>query len=106
MAKSYVLVRRGVVRDAARYEEYRERIVQLLPLFGGQYLIRGEDEAHLEGEFDLRRDSLLEFSSAEDRVRFWNSEEYAQLKSLRAGAVDVDVVALEGYEESSEEDVK
>ncbi len=103
MTKSYIFVRRGAVHDVERYEAYRDQIVRLLPRFGGRYIIRGFDEEHLEGDFELRRDSVLEFPSAEDRMRFWGSEEYARLKELRTGAVDVDVVALEGYEELPEE---
>ncbi|MDR6867604.1 uncharacterized protein (DUF1330 family) [Microbacterium resistens] len=104
MAKSYIFVRRGAVYDSARYEAYREQIVRLLPRFGGRYVVRGAEEEHLEGEFELRRDAVLEFGSPEERRRFWDSEEYARLKELRAGAVDVHVVALDGYEEPSEEE--
>ena len=37
------------VKDQAKFEEYRQKVVPVIKKFGGRYLIRGGDVRRLEG---------------------------------------------------------
>ena len=50
----------------------------------------------LEGEWKPKRLVVLEFEDLEAAKRFYESEEYQEVKKLRAGAADLNMVAVEG----------
>ena len=37
------------VKDPAKFEEYRQKVVPVIQKFGGRYLVRGGDVRRLEG---------------------------------------------------------
>lgn len=82
-------------RALARYETYRDAVPTLIERFGGRYLVRAGHGRAMEGRDTSGRWHLIEFPDVESADRFWDSGEYAALKPLRAGAVDVRAVLVE-----------
>jgi uncharacterized protein (DUF1330 family) len=82
--------------DPAKMEEYREHVAETVEHFGGRYLVaRGRFDV-MEGEWRPVFPVLLEFPSMEAARDWYASEEYAELKMLRAAAAKCTAVFMEG----------
>ncbi len=92
---AYLIVRIDVT-DAGKFAAYREAVPAVIARFGGRYLVRGGPVEVLEGGHDGRRQVVLEFPSMEALHRFWASREYAEVKALREGAGELDILAVPG----------
>jgi uncharacterized protein (DUF1330 family) len=84
------------VRDAAGFDDYRQKVTAVVEKFGGRFLVRGGDIRHLEGNLPLDRLVVLEFPSVEAAQRFYDSAEYAPLLKLRLASTKSDVVLASG----------
>lgn len=83
------------IKDRQKFIEYAKRAPLLIEKFGGRYRsMRGAME-QLEGNPDNRKIVVSEWPSIEAGKKFWDSDEYAQLKEIRAGAADIDVYLVE-----------
>jgi len=85
------------VKDAAKFEEYRQKVVPAIKKFGGRYLVRGGDVHHLEGNLPLNRLVVLEFPTIEAAQQFCDSAEYQLILKLRLDSTRSDVVLAQGY---------
>jgi len=92
---AYMIVQINVT-DPEKFARYREVVPRAVEAFGGRYIVRGATVEVLEGSHDGRRLVLFEFPSVEAIKRFWYSPEYAEVKSLRENAADIDAWAVEG----------
>lgn len=78
---------------------YGPAAANLIGQFGGEYLIRGPGAELLEGDFGDGAGVVV--SKWPDRAAakaFWNSPEYAEVKKLREGLADVQVILVDGPE--------
>jgi uncharacterized protein (DUF1330 family) len=71
------------VTDPDVYERYREQVPATIAQYGGRFLVRGGAVEGLEGDMIPKRVVVLEFPNAERAHAWWNSSEYAPLKTLR-----------------------
>jgi uncharacterized protein (DUF1330 family) len=85
------------VKDPAKFEEYREKVVPVIKKFGGRYLIRGGDVRRLEGNLPVNRLVVLEFPTVEVAQQFYDSAEYQPILKLRLDSTRSDVVLAKGY---------
>jgi len=85
------------VKDQAKFEEYRQRVVPIIKKFGGRYLVRGGDVRRLEGNLPLNRLVVLEFATVEAAQQFYDSAEYQPILNLRLASTQSDVVVVQGY---------
>lgn len=75
---------------------YVESLTKLLPTFDGKYAIRGFGAELLEGKFGHKSNVIIiEFPKKERAMEFWDSKEYTEVKKLRAGIADVNVLLIE-----------
>ncbi|MEM7568464.1 MAG: DUF1330 domain-containing protein [Pseudomonadota bacterium] len=75
---------------------YGKAAADLIPKFGGTYLLRGPGAELLEGDFgDGASMVISEWPNKEAAKAFWNSPEYAEAKKLREGMADVQVLLIE-----------
>jgi len=79
-------------------EKYREQVPKIVTKYEGKYLVRGGDSEILEGDYFKHRIVLLEFPSRQQANNFYNSEDYAPLKTLRIEAGNNSSVLVEGVE--------
>ena len=85
------------VRDPAKFEEYRDKVVPVIKKFGGRYLIRGGDVRRLEGNLPFKRVVVLEFPTVGAAQQFYDSTEYQPILNLRLASTQSDVVLVQGY---------
>jgi uncharacterized protein (DUF1330 family) len=86
------------VRDAERYEAYKQAVPKLIAKHGGEYLVRGGTSEVLEGAWQPGRLVVFRFPSASAIRDFFDDPEYAPLKALRREAAQCSIVAVDGIE--------
>ena len=92
---AYVIVETDV-HDAEQYERYRAAAPGAVASGGGRFVVRGGEIAVLEGDWRPKRLVMLEFEDLEAAERWYDSPEYQEVKRLREGAADLQVVAVDG----------
>ena len=92
---AYVIVETDI-HDPEQYERYRAASPAAVAGGGGRFVVRGGELAVLEGEWQPKRLVVLEFDDLEAAKRFYESEEYQEVKKLRDGAASLNMVAVEG----------
>jgi len=93
---AYFLVDIREIRDAARMEEYKARVSPVVEKFGGRYVVIGGPFEVKEGSYQPVFPVMVQFPSMEDAQRWYNSEEYRELKNLRLAATVSNAVLLNG----------
>jgi uncharacterized protein (DUF1330 family) len=83
---AYFLVDVREIKDAAMMEDYRARVRPVIEKFGGRYLVRGGPFEVVEGDWRPVFPVLVEFPSMEQARRWYDSEDYRELKQLRLQA--------------------
>ena len=84
------------VADPVRYEEYKRLVPSTIAAYGGRYLARGGPAQVLEGEWKPRRLVIVEFETAAQARAWWDSAEYAPVRSLRRSCARAELVLVEG----------
>ena len=64
--------------------------------FGGRYLVIGGKFDVVEGDWRPTVPVVIEFPSLEQAHRWYDSEEYRELKALRMAATETNFVFVEG----------
>lgn len=93
--KGYLLFR-SEFPDPASIKPYGKAVVPLAARFGGRFIALADRPEPVEGQPDTRRVVILEFPSLAAARAFWDSPEYAEVKTLREGLGTVEAVLFEG----------
>jgi len=93
--KGYLLFR-SEFPDPASIKPYGKAVVPLAAKFGGRFIALADRPEPVEGQPDTRRVVILEFPSLAAARAFWDSPEYAEVKTLREGLGTVEAVLFEG----------
>ena len=84
------------ITDEALFEEFAEKIVDVVDAYGGKYLVRGGDAEHITGDWAPHRVVVMEFESV-GRAREWvNSPGYAALADIRVASATTNMIIVEG----------
>lgn len=86
------------VVDPEKLEKYRDGVMATVESHGGRYLTVGGQCDVVEGEWRPVFPVLLEFPSLEQAHRWYDSEEYRELKALRLAATKGNAVFIAGNE--------
>lgn len=90
------VISRVTINDADTMSGYMVDAPDSVLAYGGKYLVRtGEIEA-LEGEANYDRMVVLEFPTAEQAKKWYNSEDYKDLREVRWRAADAHIVVVPG----------
>jgi uncharacterized protein (DUF1330 family) len=84
------------ITDPEQYQQYIAQTPGVIEKFGGCFIARGGETITLEGQEETRRIALVEFPSLEQAKAFYQSSEYQEVKKLREGAAEVDLVVVDG----------
>ncbi len=84
------------VTDANAYQEYTKRSPAAIDKYGGRFIARGGRSVTLEGDEAPGRLVVVEFPNVERVVEFYNSPEYQDAMTYRAGAANARILAVEG----------
>lgn len=80
------------IDDASAFAPYVDAVQPLIARWGGRMVGRGVPPVVLEGDWPWHTVGVLEFPSMEAAEEFWNSPEYSEVKMLRAGIAEFQVV--------------
>ena len=83
------------VSNMERYQEYAKRAPQASKKYGGHAVARGKPVL-LEGDDAPGRAVVLAFPSLEDAKAWYASAEYQEARTLRLGAAEFRMIAVEG----------
>jgi uncharacterized protein (DUF1330 family) len=93
---AYMIVIAKIADRNAFISGYGVAAAALIEQFGGRYVLRGPGAELLEGDFgDGASMVISEWPDKDAASRFWNSPEYAEVKRLRDGIADVQVLVIE-----------
>lgn len=93
---AYMIVIARIADRDAFINGYGAAAGKLVAQFGGKYVLRGPGAELLEGEFGDGASVVISEWPDKDAARaFWHSPEYAEVKKLRAGIADVQVLVIE-----------
>ena len=84
------------IHDPEQYQRYRDAVPDVIAQHGGRFVARAGELAVLEGDWEPKRLVILEFENLETAKRWYESAEYQEVKALRDGAANLNVVAVEG----------
>jgi uncharacterized protein (DUF1330 family) len=84
------------VNDPEGFAQYREMVPPTIAAYGGRYLARGGAITPMEGGWDPKRITVLEFPSVEQAKAWWDSPEYAEAKALRMRTAETRMIIVEG----------
>ena len=85
-----------IVKDAARYEDYKRDVAASMEKFGGRFLVRGGAAKAFEGGWQPERLVILEFPDMAALESWYRSPEYAPLLALRLACSDGRLIGVEG----------
>jgi uncharacterized protein (DUF1330 family) len=75
---------------------YAPAAAELVGRFGGRYVVRAPGADVLEGDIGPNRSVVIsEWPDKAAALRFWHSPEYRQVKQLRDGACNAEVLLVE-----------
>ena len=94
---AYLIVE-AVVTDWEKFRAYAARVPETVARFGGEYVVLGGEAESLEGDWGEVRFVVHRWPDRAAARRFWDSEEYREIKKLRAGAADIRVMLVDGRE--------
>lgn len=80
------------IDDVDAFVPYVEAVQPLIARWGGRMVGRGVPPVILEGDWPWHTVGVLEFPSMEAAQEFWHSPEYGDVKTLRAGISEFQVV--------------
>ena len=93
---AYMLVLADIHDREAFMTGYASRAAELVEEFGGRYVLRAPGAMLLEGTVSENQAVVVsEWPDKETALAFWNSEQYAEVKTFRNGIADCQVVLVE-----------
>ncbi len=95
MTKAYIIAQ-ATVTNPEQYEGYKALAGAAVAKYGGKYIVRGGATHLLEGDWSPPRLVILEFESAEQAKRFYDSPEYQAARQQRQGAAQMNMLVVEG----------
>ncbi|MEO0439322.1 MAG: DUF1330 domain-containing protein [Pseudomonadota bacterium] len=94
---AYMIVTASIKDRDAFISGYGAAAGALVEKMGGKYLLRGPGAELLEGDFGDGASMVISEWPDKAAVRaFWNSAEYQEVKKLREGIADCQVLLIEG----------
>lgn len=93
---SAYVIYRATVTDPEGYEEYKSRAQGVIAKYGGKFIVRGGRTVTLEGDEETARVVVIEFSSFEQALDYYNSSDYQEAMSYRKDAAQAQMVVVDG----------
>lgn len=93
---AYFLVDVLAIKDAAKMDRYRAQVGSIVEKFGGRYIVVGGPFHVVEGSYQPTFPVVIEFPSIDQARRWYDSEEYRELKNLRLESTVSNAFFMEG----------
>ena len=82
MSAGYVIAQLKVT-NSENYEEYVNKVTDIVKKFDGEYLVRNGEFQSVEGEIKFPRLVIIKFPTYEKALEWYNSDEYKPIKKIR-----------------------
>lgn len=93
---AYMIIAAKIADREAFVSGYGAAAAKLVTQFGGKYVLRAPGAELLEGDWgDGASVVISEWPDKAAARAFWNSAEYAEVKKLREGIADVQLLLVE-----------
>ena len=93
---AYMIVTAKIADRDAFINGYGAAAGKLVERFGGRYVLRGPGATLLEGDFGGGASMVIsEWPDKAAAEAFWNSPDYAEVKKLRDGIAECQVLLIE-----------
>ena len=93
---SYMIIETKEVFDPQKYGEYIRQVSPMVEGFGGRYLARGGNIAHIIGDWHPNRMVIIEFPTRAQFDTWFYSPQYAAIKHLREEGAKTNAILVEG----------
>ncbi|PKA83824.1 uncharacterized protein (DUF1330 family) [Ulvibacter sp. MAR_2010_11] len=93
----YCLFDNVSIEDVNKLEEYKQKVFPIVEKYNGTYTVIGGPLRHIEGNWKPHYLVMIEFPSYELANKWYDSEEYMELKMLRHSAGQYNAVIMEGF---------
>jgi uncharacterized protein (DUF1330 family) len=93
---AYVIAAVTEAWDQEPLAEYRRRNTDAVAAHGGHFVARGGPHEVLEGDWNPLRLVVIEFPDLDAARGWYESDDYAPLRTLRQRASTTDIVVVEG----------
>jgi len=90
------------IHDAAGFQEYRRRVDGMIAKHDGRYLVAAAAVEVLEGHWQPKRLTVIEFPSKARAKEFFHSKEFREIVHLRLNSAKTNLVLVEGLEEKTQ----
>jgi uncharacterized protein (DUF1330 family) len=84
------------ITNRKRYKDYTAHILESIARYGGRWVVRGGATQVLEGDWNPDRVVVIEFSSVEAALAWFNSDDYQELAAIRREASTARILVAEG----------
>jgi len=85
------------ISDPDRFGAYAKAVLPLIEIHGGHILGRSSPPYVLEGDWPWQGAMIFEYPTIEDAKNFWLSPQYAEVKKLREGAAEFQVILVKSF---------
>jgi len=93
---AYMIIAAKLKDRDAFISGYGASAAKLVEQFGGEYLVLAPGATLLEGTLEgYTSIAVSKWPNRDTALEFWNSPEYADVKKLREGLADVEVLLVE-----------
>ena len=93
---AYILVN-VIIHDTKKFAAYGSANAALVARMGGKYLVLGPEGDALEGRPMIGKKVISEWPNKDAALAYWHSAEYAEIRKLREGICDAQVMLLDGF---------
>ncbi|MBA2286080.1 MAG: DUF1330 domain-containing protein [Ktedonobacteraceae bacterium] len=87
------------IDDPESYADYSKQVGPMLARYGGIFLVRGGVTETIEGDWQPKRLVVIEFADTEHFRAWYDSPEYAEVRTIRFNASTARAVLAQGSEE-------
>jgi uncharacterized protein (DUF1330 family) len=96
MKAAYCLFENVEITNPNKMETYTNQVFEVVQKFGGEYSVLNDKIRYIEGEWKPSFLVLIKFPSLEHANRWYDSDEYKELKALRHSAGRFNAVIVQG----------
>ena len=93
---AHYLIAQIDIKDREKYAKYEAGFMEIFQRYKGKILSVDENIGVLEGDWPFTRTVLFFFSSKEDALNWYNSEEYQLLAKHRFSASESNIIIVSG----------
>jgi len=95
MKPAYCLFENVKITDSTKLEEYKKNVFPIVERFGGKYIVAGGQIRNIEGDWNPQFLVMIQFPSLEQANKWYDSEDYKELKALRHSSGEFNAVIME-----------